>query len=311
MPTNPKYLPRAPIYVISKNRTKYLYTAKSLEDCGVPYYMAVEQHQVQEYEDALGEAGHKLHTVLSLPFSNHGHGSVPARNACWEHSIDLGAKRHWVMDDNIRDFYRFHHNRRIRVATGAMFRAMEDYCDRYKNVMLAGPQYHFFCPDRLVRPAVLQNTRLMSCILIQNDCRHRWRGRYNEDVDISLQVLKDGDCTLLFYAFLCGKLRTSTIPGGNTDEFYANEGTFKKSQMLARLHPDVTTLVQRYGRWHHHVDMRPFRENKLIYADDFDPASLGNGAPNEYGMKLMYRPKGGVARELTDKELENWDFWGK
>jgi len=33
--------------------------------------------------------------------------------------------------------------------------------------------------------------RVMRCILIDNACRHRWRGRYNEDTDLSLRVLKD------------------------------------------------------------------------------------------------------------------------
>lgn len=124
----------------------------------------------------------------------------------------------------------------------------------------------------------------MSCILIQNDCRHRWRGKWNEDVDLSLRVLKDGDPTILFYAFLQGKLRTGTVKGGNTTEIYG-DGTFKKSKMLVDLHPDVVSLTRRYDRWHHVVDMRPFRNNKLEYRDDFDPESVRG--VNNYGMKLV------------------------
>jgi hypothetical protein len=78
--------------------------------------------------------------------------------------------------------------------------------------------------------------------------------------------------------------------------------------MLAKLHPDVVTLTERYGRWHHHVDMRPFRNNKLIYADDFDPASLGNGAPNNYGMKLVYDYGNENQREIDPEMLKTMEF---
>jgi hypothetical protein len=119
--------------------------------------------------------------------------------------------------------------------------------------------------------------------------------------------LKDGDVTLLFFAYLCGKLRTGTVKGGNTTELYG-AGTFEKSKMLANLHPDVVTLTERYGRWHHHVDITPFRNNQLIYADDFDPASLGNGAPNEYGMRLVHGYGTPEAKYADPENLKDLDF---
>ena len=48
-----------------------------------------------------------------------------------------------------------------------------------------------------------------------------------------------------------------------TDKFYAKDGTYNKSAILAALHPDVAEVVWRYGRWHHHVDYSPFKDNKL------------------------------------------------
>jgi hypothetical protein len=35
--------------------------------------------------------------ILVLPFSNLGQGGIPARNWVWEHSISIGAKRHWIL----------------------------------------------------------------------------------------------------------------------------------------------------------------------------------------------------------------------
>jgi len=44
--------------------------------------------------------------------------------------------------------------------------------------------------------------------LIRNDVPYRWRGRYNEDTDLSLRMLKDRWCTIQFNAFLQGKAAT-------------------------------------------------------------------------------------------------------
>jgi len=238
-------------------------------------------------------------TLLVAPFSNHGDGPGRARNWCWDHAIQIGSEKHWVLDDNISDFYRLNQNKRYRVESGAIFRAAEDFIDRFENVPISGFQYRFFIAPNSKYPPFVTNTRIYSCLLISNDCKHRWRGRYNEDTDICLRVLKDGDCTIQFNAFLQGKAATQTVKGGNTEEFYHKEfadsdenfkktgynssGTINKSQMLADMHPDVARVVWRYGRWHHYVDYNPFKVNKLrMKADAVIPE--GN---NEYGMKLI------------------------
>lgn len=277
MPTDPRYFPRYPIYIISKGRWETRHTSKALENLGIPYYIAVEEHEYDKYAAVIDPK-----KVLAMPFSNHGKGSGPARNWVWDHSMVNGFRRHWVLDDNITEFWRWNYNQRIRVESGSLFRSIEDFVDRYKNVKLAGPQYKFFAIDDYKYPPFLLNTRLMSCILIENDCKHRWRGKYNEDVDISLRVLKDGDCTMLFYHFLQGKMRTGTVKGGNTTEIYG-DGTFKKSKMLVDLHPDVVRLVKRYGRWHHHVDLSSFRNNKLIRDESIEvPQGINN-----YGLQFV------------------------
>ena len=285
-----EYSSRYPIYIISKGRWESRYTSNALERMGVPYYIAVEP---QEYDNYAAVIDPKK--VLKLPFSNHGKGSGPARNWCWEHSQANGFKRHWLMDDNMSEFWRFHNNKRYRVKRGsAIFRSAEDFVDRFENVALAGLQYKFFCVDDYPYPPYILNTRIMSCFLIDNDCPVKWRGKYNEDVDLSIRVLKEGLVTMLFYAFLCGKLRTGTVKGGNTSEIYNNyqeDASLKKSQMLMEMHPDVVTLIERYGRTHHHVDLDaiinkhglPARQNPLILKKD---VKIVNQVDN-YGMKLI------------------------
>jgi hypothetical protein len=276
MSTSEIYWPRHPVYIISKGRWQSRHTSKTFEKMGIPYYIAVEPQEYEKYAAVIDPA-----KILTLPFSNHGMGSGPARNWIWEHSIANGHERHWCVDDNIRDFYRFHYNQRVKVESGSIFKAMEDFCDRYENIALASPQYKMFTVDDYHYPAIVQNTRMMSCILIKNDIPFRWRGKYNEDVDLSIRVLKAGYCTIQFFAFLQDKLQTGLVKGGNTSEIYG-DGTLEKSKMLVDLHPDIVTLVQRYNRWHHAVDLRSLRGNKLILKPDV----IIPEEPNEYGLAL-------------------------
>jgi hypothetical protein len=301
--TNPKY----PVYIVSKGRADSRLTSKSLERMNVPYYIAIEPQDYKDYSAVIDPK-----KILVLPFSNHGDGPGRARNWCWDHSISIGAEKHWVLDDNIADFYRLHKNQRIRVESGAIFRAAEDFIDRFENVPISGFQYRFFIAPNSYYPPFVKNTRIYSCLLISNDCKHKWRGRYNEDTDICLRVLKDGDCTIQFNAFLQGKAATQTLKGGNTDEFYHREskdgnidktkwrdgklnaeGTINKSKMLYDLHPDVTTIVWKYGRWHHFVDYTPFKKIELRYKKDFDINKLEK--VNNYGMKYVTDFKGGIS----------------
>ena len=126
--TNPKY----PLYIISKGRADTMITSRSLSRMKVPHYITIEPQDKDDYEEALDNFGLRdFVTLIVAPFSNHGDGPGRARNFCWDHSIDLGAKRHWVMDDNINDFYRLNRNKRYRVDTGLFFALMEDFVDRY------------------------------------------------------------------------------------------------------------------------------------------------------------------------------------
>ena len=298
--TNPKY----PVYIISKGRHESMLTSRSLARMKVPHYIAIEPQDEKLYDQTLDNFGIRPYvTLLVAPFGNHGDGPGRARNWCWDHSIALGAERHWVLDDNIADFYRLQHNLRIRVESGAIFRASEDFVDRYENVPISGFQYRFFIAPNTKYPPFVKNTRIYSTLLIDNKCKFRWRGRYNEDTDICLRVLKDGDCTIQFNAFLQGKAATQSVKGGNTSEFYHAEntenenfeksgfnslGTVNKSQMLVDMHPDVARMVWRFRRWHHHVDYSSFKPNQLILKSG---VVIPKGV-NNYGMKLTTNFRG-------------------
>jgi hypothetical protein len=268
---NPKY----PVYVISKGRWESRLTSKALEYRNIPYRIVIEPQEYNLYAAVIDSR-----KILVLPFSNLGQGSIPARNWVWEHSISEGAERHWILDDNIRTFSRLHKNTYWYTTSGTTFRIIEDWTDRYTNVVLSGMQYFMFVTRRDRYNPVIMNTRIYSCILIQNDVPYRWRGRYNEDTDLSLRVLKDGYCTALFRPFLAEKKATMTMKGGNTDELYQGNGRLEMARSLQRQHPDVTKIVWKFNRWHHEVDYRPFKKNKL----KLKPGVTIPDEPNNYGM---------------------------
>lgn len=275
---NPEY----PVYIISKGRHESRLTSKALEEIGVPYRIVIEPQEYEQYKTVIDS-----HKILVLPFSNLGQGSIPARNWVWEHSIKSGYNRHWILDDNIKRFFRFNKNLKVPVSDGTIFKAAEDFSDRYSNVGISGLNYFMFAPRKEKKPPITINTRIYSCILIKNDIPYRWRGRYNEDTDLSLRALKDGWCTILFNAFLAEKSVTMTMKGGNTDELYKQntefDGRLEMAKHLYLQHPDVTKIVRKWGRWQHLVNYKPFKKNRLIKKEGLEiPTGINN-----YGMVLI------------------------
>ena len=190
----------------------------------------------------------------------------------------------------------------MRVRSTAPFRVCEDFVDRFTNIKLAGLNYDYFVPANAKKDPYTKNTRIYSCILIDNSITHRWSGAgknnspYNEDTNLSLKVLKDGDCTVLMNTFACGKTPTMTMGGGNTDEIYKKSDTtkfdnrFEFANCLKEEHPDVVEITQRYGRWHHQVDYSSFAKNKFILKEGLDISKDAN----EYGMVLVRVDSAGI-----------------
>ena len=302
-----------PIYIISKGRAESRQTSRTLEALNTPYRIVIEKSEYADYAAVIDPdkiltlpEGFREDPKYAIP-DDKGQigGSIPVRNWVWEHSISEGHARHWILDDNIRHFYRLNNNLKIRVTSGNIFKACEDFTDRYENVPMSGMNYAFFAPAFSKRPPYYLNTRVYSCILLSNDIPHRWRGRYNEDTDLSLRILKDGYNTFLYNAFLCGKSATMSMEGGNTEEVYAKDGeafdnrlTFAES--LRDQHPDVVRITKKWGRWHHHVNYEGFKvSNKLVLKKGLN---ISKGT-NEYGMKLMRMNEEDLTNE--DKEENN------
>lgn len=252
-----------PIYIISKGRWKNPLTAKFLLAEKIPFKIAVEP---QEYEQYCASIPRQF--VAKLPFSNLGLGSYPARNWCWENAIANGHTHHWLFDDNIRNFQRLNKGLRRRCFAKFAITSAEQLNGRYSNVGILGFNYQYFV-TRATRNPFVVNAHVYSAMLIRNDMPYRWRLKYNEDVDLCLNILHGGNlCSILLNAFVIGKVSTAAkMKGGNqTDLYKGNDPVmkFRKSKSLQVVWPQYVKVVHRFGRIHHSVSWQKHFKQKLI-----------------------------------------------
>jgi hypothetical protein len=249
------YKPKYPIYVLSKGRQTRRTTVRYLDWCGIDYKIVIEENEKEEYI----KNGHKPDKILTfdrnksieqMKKSNKNEvptgGGIPARNFIMKHAYDNNKKgKHWILDDNIEGWFRMENSERVLCKGGFIFRIVEDYVDRYENIKMAGHQYFSFAIEKTVGLApIIKNTRVFSSILLSNNLLDekdeygpiRWRGQYNEDIDLSIRILKQGlknmenktdnskwFATCLFNNILANKQRTLTSPGGNAEIYgYSN-----------------------------------------------------------------------------------------
>lgn len=288
--------PKYPIYVITKGRWEKTLTIDTLEDMGVDFYICVEP---KEYDNYSSNPKVDKNKILVLPenFSERGQGAVPVRNFCWEHSVQNGFEKHWQLDDNIQWFFRWNQNIQKKVRDGVFFRIMEDFSDRYENLGLTSCQYKSFIPGiDTGRQQFIVNTRAYSCILINSQLldqrlEERWRGRYNDDTDLTLRVLSTGDLTTVnFHTLLSGKQTSGSMKGGMQEvyENHSHSGYQKKFDSLKEQWGDLVTLTNKRhvdGRPHHIIQYTKHFTQKLKLKEGVEKTPT----INNYNMVLRHK----------------------
>lgn len=287
-----------PVYIVSKGRADNPLTANFFKNDGIDFKILVEPQEYEAYCRSLGSE-----FVQELPFSNLGLGSYPARNFAWEDSIKNGFKRHWVFDDNIRMVRRLDKGKRIPCNGLTALRALEDFTDRYLNVGITAFNYTMFVTNQTQNPFAL-NCHAYSAMLIRNDMPYRWRMKYNEDVDLCLQVLHNKYCTLLFNIFMVDKVSTTAkMKGGNQTDLYkgnAHEKKVLKARSLEEMWPQYAETVWRFNRPHHKVDWKKHFKHPLVRDQNFEWDKLEK--VDNFGLKLKAKKE--VRSESLRKLLE-------
>lgn len=312
-----------PIYVVSKNRSSEyrFHTSNWLSRMQQDHYICVEPQDYENYKNSkLNESPYCNIIVMDMKYKGlynclgdignlNSTGPGAARNFCADDARSKGFDWCWILDDNSECFDRYWRGRRILSHSSEVFRSCEEFCDRYENIGIAGLNYSKFCVGEQVYPPFVTNTRIYSYGLWNLKCPFiTQEGRYNEDTIQSLNILKQGWCTVQFNCYLGAKVTTQKIKGGNTQEFYEKDegGTLPKSQMLVKVHPDVSRLVWKFHRWHHEVNYKVFKqklkirkEYEHLLNDDFNNVE-------ENGAYIVEIP-----RDLCMSDLDNREYLEK
>jgi hypothetical protein len=271
-----------PIYIMSKgryyrnNRYQAPKTIQYLESIGIKdYKVVVEEDEYAMYNKSISDDNLIILDRDAITIEDDDGGSIPARNFIHLHALAKHFSPYWILDDNI-DLYHFNdRSQKIKVISPIAFKAVEDFFDSTKNVMVCGHQYSMFVPASDINKKVQYNTRVYSSILINGpDIAEEksgefkngniWRGTYNEDTDLSLRMLKAGYGTFVFNTFTANKETTNGgVKGGNHSDIYAddNNGSGKmKTEALMELHSDVCDTTERY-----YVDKNDHSKGKRIH----------------------------------------------
>jgi len=245
-----------PVYIISKGRHDCALTAINFDKAGIDYLIAVEPQEYDLYCNSLGK-----HRVLKLPFANLGLGSYPARNFCWEHAKANNHKYHFLFDDNIQNFAKWINGKRKKwteIKTALLY--VEQNANK-TNVDITG----FEEPNFVVKvPKVpfKHNCHVYSAMLIKCSLPYRWRIKYNEDIDLCLQVLHNGGTTSSCIYYMADKVSTAKkMKGGNQTELYKGNDPKKnllKAKMIEAVWPQYAKTVIRFGRHHHLINWKVF-----------------------------------------------------
>lgn len=276
--------PRYPIYIPSKGRYGRSETARMFDKYETPYRVVVEPQEVDNYAKALGKD-----KLVVLPENDQG--LVYARNFCKQHSIDEGHERHWQFDDDIRMMGRMYKRERIQCNSSIAISAAEDFIERYENVGLCAFNHIGFLGPQQACPPFYLNTRCYTCFCMWNKLPNTWRYRYNEDTDMSLQVIAAGYCTIMFNAFFMQTCDTnyggkeSKVEGGQ-QAVYADDGRLKMSRDLERQWPGVVTTERKFGRPQHKIKSNWTKfDTQLIRKKTIDFDAMKK--IDELGMKMM------------------------
>jgi hypothetical protein len=247
-----------PIYIISKGRAYNPITANNFIRENIDFFIAVEPQEYNEYCKALDEK-----YVLKLPFKNLGLGSYPARNYCWEHAKKNEFEYHWLFDDNIQNWAKWVNGKRRKWNTiDSALKYVEAVTNKHKIDILGFEEPNFVVT--VPKKPFKFNCHVYSAMLIKNNMPYRWRLKYNEDVDLCLQVLHNGGTTMSCVYYMADKVSTAMkMKGGNQDELYQGNAPKKnllKAKTLEAAWPQYAKTVIRFGRHHHLVDWKQFKK---------------------------------------------------
>lgn len=233
---NKKFTPKYPIYVISHKRynKKDCLTIKNLERMNLQYYLCIRENQEEHYRKFIEKQKYSGANILTIDIGDDIKGGTSQRNFCWKHSVSMGHKKFWLLDDNMDGWSYFNELNKVKINSPLCFTLLEDIIDNTKNVGIISHNYLGDVPKTDLRPPLQHNCKNYSSLLINTELLDKFnikfRLLYNEDVDLTLQVLSNGINTLGTNIILVDKKQTGSCDGGNLEIYGDKKSIHNKFQ---------------------------------------------------------------------------------
>lgn len=228
-----------PIYIPSKNRADNVTTAKLLKDSGVPFKILVEPQDVNKYLEN--------YDVSELLVMDKNDGGIDyARNFAKEHSTQAGHQYHWQFDDDIRKFLFRKDGKNQRANPAEVINSIETVVNLYSNIGTAAAKYDTFA--FAANSPITLNKMVASAMLFKNDPDVTFRPNIIDDIDITMQYLTKGYCSLVFSTSLVSLPTTPNDTGGMGKEARVGDKMRKRCEnLVAQWGNDAFKVITKNG----------------------------------------------------------------
>jgi hypothetical protein len=223
-----KQIPKYPLYVVSFGRYNYChYTVSNLELMNLKYWICIQEREKDGYMNMIKK--NNFVNCLGLVLSqNTTEGSYRQRNKCIEHAIESNYTKCWILDDNIRGWYYRNEEINHKITNGFAFKVLENFMENIAEpIMIMCHNYLYdIRSNQFIKPFTVNHKNYSSLLLdlkLMNKYKIRFRLKYNEDVDLTLQALQNKLYTVGLNYILADKSPTKSCKGGNTDSIYKGD----------------------------------------------------------------------------------------
>ncbi len=219
----PEIQPAYPVCILSYRRAdsngkSHLYLTK----CKIHHKLFIQEDEYEKYEAWYNKEYCEL--VKCPNFSREGMGSTPVRNAILKWARDLGHKRVWMLDDNIKYYQRYYQGYKCVIQSAEIFTQIEMYIDNYDNVGAVSHNFSPFICEGDCRACIVKNGKCYSSMLLPTDLGIEFRYKHQEDNLLSIEYVCKGYCNLCFNNVLYSKDTSGVNKGGNHEEIYKCKG---------------------------------------------------------------------------------------
>jgi len=198
-----------PIFIPSKNRASNCITANNLFEYIYKYSdilkIVVEPQDYNSYLKYFDDEN-------LLQIDKNDMGIAYVRQYIKDYSNKNNYKYHWQMDDDLRFKQRIN-GKNVKSSPIDMMVKIEDYIDKYSNIGMASFRNSVFAFAQ--KNNMAYNKQMVSCFILNDIIKSKYRQNTIEDTDYSMQVLTEGYCTVIFNRFLYDNPPQGKNTGGN------------------------------------------------------------------------------------------------